>query len=283
MSKTFAPLDPADLVRLVAGDHDEPHRILGAHAAQRGGIDGMVVRAFHPDAGGCELVIEDRSQPMDKLGGGVFEAFLPDSAPGIAYRVRFRFSGGATWERDDPYRFAPTVGNVDVHLFHEGTHRRLWEVLGAQVRTVSGISGVAFSVWAPNARRVSVVGDFAGWDGRLFPMRRLGSSGVFELFVPGLEAGAMYKFEIKTREGMLRLKTDPMARAMEVPPRSASRVDASSYVWQDAAWMKSRTTADPTKAPLAAYEVHLGSFALALRRMVVRPTTARSPRVSSRT
>jgi len=120
---------------------------------------------------------------------------------------------------------------------------------------------VAFAVWAPNARRVSLVGDFAGWDGRLFPMRRLSGSGVFELFVPGLSAGAVYKFEIKTREGMLRLKTDPMARAMEVPPRSASVVEASSYVLDDAAWIKARRTADHASAPLAAYEVHLGSWA----------------------
>ena len=108
---------------------------------------------------------------MDPIGGGVFEAFVP-RPPGSAYRVRFRFDGGASWERDDPYRFLPTLGEVDVHLIHEGTHHRLWEVLGAHVRTVDGVPGVAFSVWAPNARRVSVVGDFARWDGRLFPMRR---------------------------------------------------------------------------------------------------------------
>jgi len=264
MPKNLAPLDPADLVRLVAGDHDEPHRVLGARAAHREGADGVVVRAFHPDAVACELILEHRTRDMDTVGGGMFEAFVAGLAPGVAYRVRFRFSGGATWERDDPYRFLPTVGNVDVHLFHEGTHRRLWEVLGAHVRTVAGVSGVSFSVWAPNARRVSVVGDFARWDGRLFPMRRLGESGVFELFVPGLEAGAVYKFELKTQEGMLRLKTDPMARAMEIPPQSASRVDTSSYVWDDAAWMEARRTTDHARAPLAAYEVHLGAWAKGL-------------------
>ena len=254
-------IDPSELARIATGDHDEPHRVLGAHAARRDGVKGSVVRTFHPDAIGCELITYDQATGMQALGGGVFETFAAGFAPGSAYRVRFRFDGGAGWERDDPYRFLPTVGNVDAHLFHEGTHRRLWEVLGARVVSVSGVRGVSFSVWAPNARRVSVVGDFSGWDGRLFPMRRLASSGVFELFVPGLEAGAVYKFEIKTREGMLRLKTDPMARAMEVPPRSASRVEATSYVWDDDAWMKARGSVDHAHGPLAAYEVHLGSFA----------------------
>jgi 1,4-alpha-glucan branching enzyme len=259
-----AVLDPSDLARLATGDHDEPHGVLGAHAATRSGVAGAMVRAFHPDAVACELVLDGRASAMEAIGGGVFESFAAGFAPGSAYRVRFRFEGGASWERDDPYRFPPTLGNVDVHLFHEGTHRRLWEVLGAHVRTVGGVDGVSFSVWAPNARRVSVVGDFARWDGRLFPMRRLASSGVFELFVPGLPAGAVYKFEIKTREGMLRLKTDPMARAMELPPQSASRVEQSSYVWDDTAWMKARRTKDHLRAPLSAYEVHLGSFALGM-------------------
>jgi 1,4-alpha-glucan branching enzyme len=264
MNKVMASLDPTELARLVTGDHDEPHRVLGAHPASHAGVEGSVVRAFHPDAVGCDLIVDVRPRAMDPIRGGLFETFVPRFAAGSAYRVCFRFENGASWERDDPYRFLPTLGNVDVHLFHEGTHRRLWEVLGAHLRTVAGVPGVSFSVWAPNARRVSVVGDFARWDGRLFPMRRLAGSGVFELFVPGLEADVVYKFELKTQEGMLRLKTDPMARAMEVPPKSASRVEASSYVWDDEAWMKARRTADPTRGPLAAYEVHLGSFALGM-------------------
>ena len=253
-------LEPHEAARLLAGDHDEPHRILGPHAAHRGGEDGTVVRSFHPDATGCDLSTEDGAREMAALGGGLFETFVPDRAPGLAYRLAFRFHDGASWERDDPYRFAPTLGDVDLHLFHEGTHRRLWEVLGARVTTASGSSGVSFAVWAPNARRVSLVGDFTRWDGRLFPMRRIGGSGVYELFVPGVEAGSVYKFEIKTREGMLRLKTDPMARWMEVPPRTASRVEASAYAWGDGAWMESRKTSDAARAPMAAYEVHLGSF-----------------------
>jgi 1,4-alpha-glucan branching enzyme len=257
-------LDPADLAALASGDHDDPHRVLGPREESRNSVHGSLLRAFHPDAAGCDVVIADRAVAMDALGGGVFEAFVPSHAPRDPYTVRFRFDSGASWERDDPYRFAPTIGEIDVHLFNEGTHRRLWEVLGANQRTVDGISGVAFSVWAPNARRVSVVGDFARWDGRLFPMRRLAGSGIFELFVPGLTAGEVYKFEIKTREGMLRLKTDPMARAMEVPPKSASRIDVSSFAWSDDGWMTTRRAVNHGAAPLAAYEVHLGSWAKGL-------------------
>jgi 1,4-alpha-glucan branching enzyme len=253
MPKASAQVDPGAIARLLAGDHDDPHALLGPH--------GDRVRAFHPDAASCELLVGGAAHGMETVGGGLFEATLAGLTAETPYRLRFGFTGGAVWERDDPYRFPPAVGALDLHLFHEGTHRRLWEVLGARVRTMADASGVSFAVWAPNARRVSVVGDFARWDGRLFPMRRHAGSGVFELFVPGLAAGAVYKFEIKTREGMLRLKTDPMARAMEVPPRSASIVEASSHVWDDDVWMKARRMTDHARTPLAAYEVHLGAWA----------------------
>jgi 1,4-alpha-glucan branching enzyme len=262
MSKTS--LDPSESARLVAGDHGEPHRLLGPHAETRDGVAGTVVRAFHPDAVTAELLIQNVPAPMTPVGGGIFEAFVPDKTPPFGYRLRFQFADSETWERDDPYRFLPTLGEIDLFLFHEGTHRRLLEVLGAHVRTIDGVPGTAFSVWAPNATRVSLVGDFCRWDGRLYPMRRVGASGVFELFVPGVPAGAFYKFEIKTREGMLRLKSDPMARAMEVPPKNSSQVTASSYVWTDDAWMAERAMKDPAKSPLAAYEVHLGSWARVL-------------------
>src|SRR6185295_5194547 len=124
-------------------------------------------------------------------------------------------------------------------------------------RTIDGVRGSAFAVWAPNAQRVSVVGDFCGWDGRLFPMRTLGASGVFELFVPGIEPGSLYKFEIKDHEGELRLKTDPLARAMEAPPQSAARVERSSFRWSDNEWMAARARREPTREPIAIYEVHL--------------------------
>ena len=217
------------------------------------------MRAYHPDATACEIVEGTARHPMTALAPGLFEHLYPGRDPRTPYRLRFHFPG-ATFEREDPYRFLPTVGDIDLHLFHEGTHRRLWEVLGAHERSVAGVVGTSFSVWAPNARRVSVVGDFTGWDGRLLPMRRVGVSGVFELFVPGVAAGAVYKFEIKTREGWIRLKTDPMARAMERPPLTASRVTTSSHVWGDDAWMEARRGATADPAPFSAYEVHLGSW-----------------------
>ncbi len=258
-TRSHSAVAPAALARLVAGDHSEPHAVLGAHAAGTG----VVVRAFHPDATGAECVLEDGAAvAMEALGrGGVFAAYLEGRAVPLRYRVRFRFEGGAVWEREDPYRFLPTVGELDEHLFAEGTHRRLWECLGAHVRQMDGVDGTAFAVWAPSARRVSVVGDFCRWDGRLYPMRQLGVSGIFELFVPGVAAGALYKYEIKTQEGMIRVKTDPLAAAIEHPPGTASRVVASQHRWGDGDWMAARPGRDPTREPVAVYELHLGSWA----------------------
>ncbi|MEK7326825.1 MAG: 1,4-alpha-glucan branching enzyme, partial [Chloroflexota bacterium] len=198
---------------------------------------------------------------MEPLGDtGVFTVFLPRMQLPLPYRVRFHFENGSTWEREDPYRFLPTLGDTDLHLFNEGTHRRLWQHLGAHPRRIDGVNGTSFAVWAPNARRVSVVGDFCEWDGRLFFMRQMGSSGVFELFIPGVGPGLLYKYEILTQGGDLRLKADPFAFAAECPPGNASRVVASTYEWGDAAWMTALPVFDPPRAPMAIYEVHLGSW-----------------------
>jgi 1,4-alpha-glucan branching enzyme len=244
------------------GDHTQPHRVLGAHPVHAWGQQGVVVRGFHPDAEAADCIVEgSEAEPMARLGGGLFAVFLPSRRLPLRYRLRFRFSGGNTWERDDPYRFLPTVGDLDLHLFNEGTHRRLWEILGAHHRTIDGTAGTSFAVWAPNARHVSVVGDFCRWDGRLFAMRCLGRSGVFEIFVPGVEPGALYKYEIKTREGRLRLKSDPLGFAMELPPGNASRVASSGYLWTDQDWLQERAARDPRREPVSIYEVHLGSWA----------------------
>jgi len=262
-SPALSPLDPPpDAARLVAGAHASPHDILGAHPVP----GGVVVRALHPEAVAATLVLaNDDGSPREERAmerrGGLFVAFLEGGALPLRYRLRFRFASGADWEREDPYRFLPTLGDVDLFLFNEGNHRRLWEMLGAHPRRMNGIDGTAFAVWAPNATRVSVVGDFCGWDGRIYPMRVLGASGVFELFVPDVHPGALYKYEIRTQEGALRLKTDPFAFSMELPPGSAARVSASSYRWSDDAWMAERPKRDPAREALAIYEVHLGSFA----------------------
>jgi 1,4-alpha-glucan branching enzyme len=252
--------------RLLAGRHSSPHSILGAHPATLNRRSGVIVRALASGASRVECVLPDgRAIPMTRHGRGhsdLYAGFVAGVSLPIDYRLRFSYPDGAVWERRDPYRFLPTLGEVDLHLFNEGTHRQLWKKLGAHVRTVDGVRGVSFAVWAPNAQRVSVVGDFCRWDGRTYPMRMLGSSGVWELFIPDVEPGALYKYELLTREGSIRLKADPFAAKMEQQPGTASIVEGeSAYQWADDAWTGARRSADYVREPLSIYEVHLGSWA----------------------
>ena len=251
---------PDEAARLARGEHHDPHAILGAHALP----GGSAVRAFHPDATGAVLVTDaGPTQPMARLGNGLWGRFIPDATPSsLSYRIRFTFADGATWEHPDPFRFLPTLGELDLHLISEGTHERLWEVLGAHPRTMDGVTGVSFAVWAPNARSVRVVGDFCRWDGRLFPMRSLGASGVWEIFVPDIGRGELYKFEVLGRDGEVHLKADPLAFAMQVRPETASQVweIRDDDAWTDDAWMTARAERDPYRSPMAIYEVHLGSW-----------------------
>jgi 1,4-alpha-glucan branching enzyme len=252
-----------ELERLIAGEHSEPHRLLGAHPVTVDGVNGVLVRAFHPDAVGADLLRPGCDSLTMELesAGGVFSTFIPDAGLPMRYRLRYHLADGHAWEQEDPYRFLPTLGDTDLHLFNEGNHWRLWECMGAHVRTVDGVPGVSFAVWAPNAVRVSVVGAFCNWNGRRYPMRQMGSSGVYEIFIPGLLPGEFYKYEIKTRSGDIRVKTDPFAFSMETPPGTASRVFASSYEWHDQEWMARRPGRDHLREPIAIYEVHLGSWA----------------------
>ncbi len=252
-------LEGSEVARLISGRHPDPHRVLGAHPAGWG----VVIRALHPDAGTAECLLEHAEPvPMTQFGDtGVFAAFLPGHRLPIRYRFRFEVPGGATWEQEDPYRFLPSLGQVDEHLLSEGTHRRLWKVLGAHPRRLDGVDGVSFSVWAPSALGVSVVGDFCRWDERRLPMRRMGTTGVFEIFVPGVSPGALYKYRIVGPGGEVFMKADPVGQAMEPPPGTASRVVASSYQWGDGAWMAARPpAAELRRLPMAIYEVHLGSW-----------------------
>jgi len=247
---------------LVAGRHADPHRVLGAHPVVRSDRAGALVRAFHPEARSAECVLPDGERvSLPAIAAGLFEGFVPDRVVPFAYRLHFRFANGAEWVRDDPYRFAPTLGELDLHLIGEGRHWRLWEALGANLCCIDGSDGVRFAVWAPNAAGVSVLGDFCSWDGRLFPMRSLGGSGVFELFIPDVAPGALYQFEIQTADGALREKADPLARQTEHPSAKAARVHASRYSWGDENWIRARVEREPRREPLAIYEVHLGSFA----------------------
>jgi 1,4-alpha-glucan branching enzyme len=252
--------------RLLAGEHSDPHSILGAHPATVRGEEGIIVRALIPDVLRVECWLDDgrvcqMEREADSLSS-LFGVFIAGATLPIHYRFRFYYADGAVWDRGDPYRFLPTLGDVDLHLFNEGTHLELWKKLGAHCRTIDGVNGVSFALWAPNALRVSVVGDFCGWDGRIFPMRMMGSSGVWEIFLPDIHDGALYKFELLTREHSLRVKTDPFAAKMEQSPGTASIVqDQSGYLWQDDAWMTIRARTDPVREPMSIYEVHLGSWA----------------------
>jgi len=253
----------AECDALLFGEHSQPHRLLGAHFVCQAGADGVVIRAYHPEARSVDcLCVDDRSLPMLSIAeGGLFGVFIEGATLPFEYRLRFTLFDGSTCERIDPYAFLPTFGERDLHYFSEGNHHQLWKVMGAHLRSIDGIEGVSFAVWAPNARRVSVVGDFCRWDGRLFPMRTLGTSGIFELFIPGLSQGELYKYEIKTRDGHLRLKADPFAVSAEVAPGTASRISHSIYQWSDQDWIETRAAQDIKKRPVAIYEVHLGSWA----------------------
>ncbi len=255
-----------EIERLVRGEHHEPHRLLGAHS--EGGR--VWVRAWRPDAREVSVLVDGSRAALDRVHpAGLFEGALPTgggtAAPAgpaallPAYRLEVS-DGERVVTVDDPYRFPPTVGELDRHLLGEGRHERLWDRLGAHPTVLEGVAGTAFAVWAPNARSVRVVGDFNGWDGRLHPMRVLGSSGVWELFVPGVAAGTRYKYEVLTSDGALALKADPLAFATETPPASASVVFASGYRWDDEAWMAARAERQRVDSRVSVYEVHLGSW-----------------------
>jgi 1,4-alpha-glucan branching enzyme len=256
-SNDLVTVGNGDIGRLLTGTHHDPHSILGRHGLANGRT---VVRSLHPDAIACEILGDAGfRKPMLALDGGLFEIEL-DLAP-AEYHFRFHFAYGASVERGDPYRFWPTLGELDLYLLGEGTHRKLWQALGARPMVIDGVVGVAFSVWAPSATRVSLIGDFCGWDGRIYPMRSLGASGVWELFVPGLKAGALYKFEIRSPSGELRVKADPCARQCEEPPKTASVVPHSAFQWTDGSYQHLKRNRDITREPVHVYELHLGSFA----------------------
>jgi 1,4-alpha-glucan branching enzyme len=189
----------------------DPHRILGAHEADDGGV---VVRAYRPEATTVRVQPANASAAVEaelKDPSGLWEALLPKAKLPLAYELEVEYADGATYTLRDPYSFLPTLGDLDIHLAMEGRHEEMYERLGAHVREIDGAVGTAFAVWAPNARGVSVVGDFNSWDGRLHPMRTLGSSGIWELFIPGVGDGQKYKYEIRAKDGRLRIKADPVA------------------------------------------------------------------------
>jgi 1,4-alpha-glucan branching enzyme len=235
-------------------DLHNPHGFLGAHPAK----DGVVVRAFRPAAE--RVTVRPHGVELHEKDDGLWEGVVEGADLPLSYELEVAYPDGQTFTLRDPYAFLPTLGELDLHLVREGRHEELYERLGAHVRELGGVTGTAFAVWAPNARSVSVVGDFNSWDGRLHPMRSLGSSGIWELFVPGVQDGAAYKFEVRTQGGALRLKADPVAFAAEVPPANSSVVYRSTHEWTDDEWLASRAMVDQLRSPISIYEVHLGSW-----------------------
>ena len=247
------------LESLAALEHLDPHSILGAHLEP----DGVAVRAFRPDAEAVVLLIdgEQGGREMARIHpAGIFEVRLKGRRELFAYQLQVCFRGGVSITVRDPYCFLPTIGDLDLYLLGELKHERPYEIFGAHPRELGGVAGVAFAVWAPNARGLSVVGDFNGWDGRIHMMRSMGGSGIWELFVPGLDAGTRYKYEIRPREGPPYLKTDPWAAALEQPPATASIIFSSRYRFEDDEWMAARAAREPRHTPVSIYEVHLGSW-----------------------
>jgi 1,4-alpha-glucan branching enzyme len=248
-----------EVAALAAGADPDPFAVLGPHATD----GGLVIRAFVP---GAETLVARAthagwSAPLERRQAeGVFEGFARGAAPHDAYRLHALNAGGA-WSFDDPFRFGPVLGPVDDHLLMEGAHRRLFERLGAQLVTHEGAEGVSFAVWAPHARRVSLVGDFNSWDGRRHPMRKRVDSGLWEIFIPDLGEGAVYKYEIIGSDGgLLPLKADPFGFAAELRPSTASVVARTdNFTWHDQQHRAARP-ADPRRTPMSTYEVHLGSW-----------------------
>ncbi|HEV7419841.1 MAG TPA: 1,4-alpha-glucan branching protein GlgB [Mycobacterium sp.] len=255
--------DPAELHRLLAGEHHDPHSILGAHEY----TDHTVIRVLRPHAVGVRAIVGGERFSFTHVEGGLFAGAVPYT--NLAdYRLEVGYRGAdesvEAHTVADPYRFLPTLGEIDRHLFAEGRHERLWEVLGAHPRSFTTpdgvVEGVSFAVWAPNAKGVNLIGEFNHWEGNEAPMRMLGSSGVWELFWPGFNVGELYKFRVRGADGSVIDRADPMAFATEVPPQTASRVFSSDYTWSDTAWMQQRAQQNPVFEPMSTLEVHLMSW-----------------------
>ncbi len=251
---------PIDIERILSSNHHDPFAFLGPHRLSDGR---WVVRVFQPRAATVRVVRKGGSTAVAERVhlAGLFEAVFETGAR-PEYELEISFADGTPAStRRDPYSFGPLLGELDLHLFAEGNHHRLYDEFGAQVRELGGVTGTSFAVWAPNARRVSIVGDFNHWDGRVNPMRRQLGCGVWEIFLPGLGAGSHYKFEILDARGNVRLKSDPFAFFGQHGKQTASIVyDLGSYEWKDDAWMEDRAKSNVLERPMSIYEVHLGSW-----------------------
>ncbi len=254
--KTY--LNKDEIRALYDGRHKDPHHLLGMHS-----LDDKTsyINVYQPFCDVIQIRRDDTEEVIDleKVDdGGLFSAEVSGVS---SYTVIYTNYEGITWERKDPYSYGPILSDLDLYLFGQGTHYEIYNKLGANVMTIDGVTGCLFAVWAPNAEGVSVVGDFTGWDGRLLPMRGIGESGVFELFVPGLGVYERYKFEIHGNNGQHLLKADPYAKFAELRPNTASVIwDLETYEWKDREWINKRRRGEPHAEPMSIYECHLGSW-----------------------
>jgi 1,4-alpha-glucan branching enzyme len=257
-ARAVQPVAETELGQVVHGRHGNPHGVLGPHPYD----GGVTVRVLKPLASGVEVRWDGGAVALTHEHEGIWVGVLP-LADVPDYRVASSY-GADPIVLDDPYRFLPTLGEMDLHLINEGRHEQLWEVLGANVQHYPGalepVTGTSFAVWAPSARAVRIKADFNSWDGREHPMRQLGTSGVWELFVPGVGSGAAYKFVILGPDGEWREKADPMAAWAEVPADTASKIFETSYEWNDDAWLAARAQSSPVNGPMSVYEMHLASW-----------------------
>ena len=254
-----------DIFHIVNGEHSDPHTVLGMHEMEEDGRKAVVVRAFLPYAAGITVIDyanKRKKYPMERLhADGFFEVTIADREEWFRYQLEYTDADGNTWRSYDPYSFSPTLSEFDRHLFGAGTHYEIYEKMGGRLMTHEGARGAAFSVWAPNAKAVSVIGDFNNWDARRSPMRRLGESGIWELFLPAAAEGDKYKFHVTQCDGRVVDKTDPYGVYAEVRPNNASVLyPLKRYKWKDRRWMTARRKYDFRTAPMNIYEVHLGSW-----------------------
>ena len=250
-----------DIFHIVNGEHSDPHTVLGMHEMEEDGRKAVVVRAFLPNAAGITVIDyanKRKKYPMERLhADGFFEVTIADREEWFRYQLEYTDADGNTWRSYDPYSFSPTLSEFDRHLFGAGTHYEIYEKMGGRLMTHEGARGAAFSVWAPNAKAVSVIGDFNNWDAR----RRLGESGIWELFLPAAAEGDKYKFHVTQCDGRVVDKTDPYGVYAEVRPNNASVLyPLKRYKWKDRRWMTARRKYDFRTAPMNIYEVHLGSW-----------------------
>jgi 1,4-alpha-glucan branching enzyme len=257
----------SDIDRIVYADHHDPFAILGMHSEVKNKVKVIVLRTFQPNARQVSVVDSASGDVVAKLERVRPEGFFLGPIKGRQERFRYRlrlmpYHSDEEYEIEDPYRFGTILGQLDMHLLAEGRHLRAFDKIGSHPATIDNVVGATFAVWAPNARNVSVVGDFNGWDGRVHPMRNRNECGIWEIFIPGVMPGTPYKYEIRAGFGeLLALKADPMALEAEVPPRTASVVpERTEYTWSDEAWMGRRAHAHDRDAPVSIYEVHLGSW-----------------------